>query len=93
VDNRLIAQLENFRLLNSEIAVGLIEGPARDRGVRSEAFMEDELVPNAPADLLSRDEFVKSKLVMREQGSGSRQVVETALKEAGYALKTFVSSL
>jgi len=80
-------------LLDGKIAVGLIEGPARDRGVRTEPFMEDELVPIAPLDTpsddLSRSEFVKAKLLMREHGSGSRQVVETALKKAGYPLKAF----
>ena len=80
-------------LLDGKIAVGLIEGPARDRGVRTEPFMEDELVPIAPLDTpsddLSRSEFVKAKLLMREHGSGSRQVVETALKKAGYPLKVF----
>ena len=72
--------------LDGKISLGLIEGPARDRGVRSEPFMEDELVPKAlmdtPSDDLSRSEFVKAKLLMREDGSGSRQVVETALKKA-----------
>jgi len=38
-------------LLDGKIAVGLIEGPARDRGVRSEPFMEDELVPIAALHL------------------------------------------
>jgi DNA-binding transcriptional LysR family regulator len=79
-------------LLDEEIAVGLIEGPARDRGVRSEPFMEDELVPIASLDTsdnLSQSEFVKAKLLMREQGSGSRQVVEKALKKAGCPLKAF----
>ena len=80
-------------LLDSQISVGLVEGPARDRGVRSEPFMEDELVPIAaadtPSDDLSRSEFVKAKLLMREHGSGSRQAVETALKKAGYPLKVF----
>src|SRR5262249_19483399 len=80
-------------LLDGKIAVGLIEGPSRDRGVRSEPFMEDELVPIAsldtPSGELSRSAFVKAKLLMREHGSGSRQVVETALKKAGYPLKSF----
>lgn len=80
-------------LLDGKVSVGLIEGPARDRGVRSEPFMEDELVPIAPldtlSDALSRSEFMKEKLLMREQGSGSRQVVETALMKAGYPLKAF----
>ena len=80
-------------LLDGKTEVGLIEGPARDRGVRSEPFMEDELVPIASLDTpsydVSRSEFVKAKLLMREHGSGSRQVVETALKKAGYPLKAF----
>lgn len=80
-------------LLDGKVSVGLIEGPARDRGVRSEPFMEDELVPiaavKAPADSLSRTEFLQSTLLIREQGSGSRQVVETALKGAGFRLSAF----
>lgn len=80
-------------LLDGKVSVGLIEGPARDRGVHSEPFMEDELVPIAPLDALSNDlsrsEFVRENLFMREHGSGSRQVVEAALKKAGYPLKAF----
>ena len=80
-------------LLSSKISVGLIEGPARDRGVHTEPFMEDELVPIAPVDTpfdaLSGNEFVREKLLIREHGSGSRHVVETALKKAGYPLKAF----
>lgn len=80
-------------LLDSKVCVGLIEGPARDRGIRSEALMQDELVLIVPSsfepDLLSRDQFLSSKLLMREHGSGSRKVVETALEKAGYKLKSF----
>lgn len=78
-------------LLNGKVSVGLIEGPARDRGARSEPFMEDELVliaaMDAPTDNLSRSEFQQLTLLIREQGSGSRQVVETALKKASLPLK------
>lgn len=88
-NTRQIVQL----VLDGKVSVGLIEGPARDRGVRSEPFMEDELVPitavDAPMDNLSRTEFLQSTLLIREQGSGSRQVVETALKKAGLRLKAF----
>src|SRR5882724_11453104 len=31
-------------LVDGEVSVGLIEGPTRERGVRTEPFMEDELV-------------------------------------------------
>jgi len=80
-------------LLDNKVSVGLIEGPARERGVHSEPFMEDELVLIAPPDFsyqdLSQSEFVKETLLVREQGSGSRQVVETTLKKVGLPLKAF----
>jgi DNA-binding transcriptional LysR family regulator len=44
---------------------------------------------NFESDHLSRSEFVASSLLMREQGSGSRRVVETALERAGFKLKSF----
>jgi LysR family transcriptional regulator, transcriptional activator of the cysJI operon len=80
-------------LLDGKVAVGLIEGPSRDRGVRTEPFMEDELVlitpPNCESDHLSRSQFVTLSLLMREHGSGSRRVVESALEKAGFKLKSF----
>jgi len=55
--------------------------------------MEDELVlivpPEFESDHLSRSQFVASTLLMREQGSGSRRVVELALEKAGFKLKSF----
>jgi len=40
-------------LLVGKVLVGLIEGPARDQGVRSEPFTKDELLPTAPLDTSS----------------------------------------
>ena len=80
-------------LLNGKVSVGLIEGPAQDRSVRVEPFMEDELVlitaRGFEPDRLSRPQLLESTLLMREQGSGSRQVVEKALEKAGMRLKSF----
>jgi DNA-binding transcriptional LysR family regulator len=80
-------------LLESKLSIGLIEGPARDRGIRAEHFMQDELVlitpPAFESNRLSRDQLLASSLLMREHGSGSRHVVETALEKAGLRLKTF----
>jgi DNA-binding transcriptional LysR family regulator len=80
-------------LLEGKVAIGLIEGPSRERGVHVEPFMEDELVlitpPHFQDDRLPRAQFVESTLLMREQGSGSRRVVETALEKGGYKLKSF----
>jgi DNA-binding transcriptional LysR family regulator len=80
-------------LVDGKVSVGLIEGPTRERGVRTEPFMEDELVLITPWDFefdhLSRSQFLDSSLLMREQGSGSRRVVETALEKADFKLKSF----
>jgi DNA-binding transcriptional LysR family regulator len=80
-------------LLEEKVSAGLIEGPARHRGVRAEPFMQDELVlitaPDFGAEHFSRDQFLASPLILREQGSGSRRVVESALEKAGCALKSF----
>lgn len=82
-------------LLDGKVSIGLIEGPARHRQVRTEPFMEDEMVLIAPADFefdrLTRDQLLSATLLMREQGSGSRRVVETALEKAGFKLKSFKS--
>jgi DNA-binding transcriptional LysR family regulator len=80
-------------LLNGKVALGLIEGPARERGIRTEPFMEDELVLIAPppfeSDRLTSARFLATNLLMREQGSGSRRVVELALEKSGFKLKAF----
>ena len=82
-------------LLEDKISLGLIEGPTRDRGVRTERFMEDELVLITPlhfeSDRLSTRELVTSTFLPREHGSGSRRVVESALEKAGLKLKSFKS--
>lgn len=80
-------------VLGAKICAGLIEGPARDRGVRPEHFLEDELALITPRDMdterLSRNQFLGFSLLLREQGSGSRRVVETELEKAGFKLKAF----
>jgi DNA-binding transcriptional LysR family regulator len=81
-------------LLDDKLSVGLIEGPARDRGIRAEPFMQDELVLITPpafgSDRMSRDQLLASNLLVREHGSGSRRVVEIALEKAGFKLKSFL---
>src|SRR6201993_121671 len=80
-------------LMDGAISLGLIEGPARHREVRTEPFMEDEMVLIAPAvaemDRLTREHLRSTNLVMREQGSGSRRVIEMALQRAGIKTKHF----
>jgi LysR family transcriptional regulator, transcriptional activator of the cysJI operon len=80
-------------LLANQLSIGLIEGPARERGIHTAPFMQDELAlitsPDFESDHMSRDRFMASTLLMREHGSGSRRVVEIALQKAGFKLKCF----
>ncbi|HYM76192.1 MAG TPA: LysR substrate-binding domain-containing protein [Candidatus Dormibacteraeota bacterium] len=82
-------------VLDSHVAIGLIEGPARERGIHTENFMRDELVlivpPNSESPHFSPQQLLASSLLMREQGSGSRHVVEAALEKSGLKLKSFKS--
>ena len=71
-----------------QIAVGLIEGPARSREVKTEPFLHDELVLILPSDHAweERDsircsELPSLKLLMRERGSGTRHVIELAMEK------------
>jgi DNA-binding transcriptional LysR family regulator len=75
---------------NRKIVLGMIEGPARSRGVKTEPFLKDSLVLIAS----SAHEFAErpsiacadlrsAPMLMRERGSGTRRVVEMALEKHG----------
>jgi len=73
-----------------KIALGFIEGPARSRDVKTEPFLEDELVLTASTahELAERNSITCSELaaiplLMRERGSGTRHVIEIALERLG----------
>ena len=91
-----------------QVALGLIEGPAMRRGLRVEPLMRDRMVLIAgakasspggrgrPAETpasISIEELAKLPLLMRERGSGSRRVVERALKQAGVAINSLRSGM
>jgi DNA-binding transcriptional LysR family regulator len=80
-------------LIKGEIAIGLIEGPAMNKDVRLEPFLEDELMllypvnhPWKDRESLTIQDLKTAPFLMREQGSGTRRVLEAALEKAG--LKT-----
>jgi len=82
------------RLVGERITMGLIEGPALRRDVRTEAFLEDELVLVMPPkhawaerSFVSVEELKGQALLLREHGSGTRRVLETALAKAGVKKK------
>lgn len=86
------ANTENIvrSLDKKEIALGLVEGPVGRTDLKTERFIEDEIVVVAGADhewaftksaKIKLNELIKMPLIMREHGSGTRRVVEDALKK------------
>jgi len=77
-----------------EVSLGFIEGPAMRRDVRTEVFLEDEIVLMVPPahewserGFIEPEELKQERLVMRERGSGTRRVVEMALQKRGVKAK------
>ena len=77
-------------LEKQKISLGLIEGPARSREVKTEPFLEDELVLIASnahewseRTSVGCSELASIPLLMRERGSGTRHVIELALERQG----------
>ncbi len=81
------------QLLHNLIDLGLVEGPVQHRDVLVEKFIEDELVVIAPLKHrwqeekeIDWEEFKKEPIIMREQGSGTRKVIEEILEKVGIKL-------
>ena len=79
-------------ILEKKIHIGLIEGPVfGHKDLKVENFWEDELVvvipnlhPWALRESITLDELSRERLITREEGSGTRRVMEMALKESGF---------
>ncbi len=85
-------------LLEGAIEVGLTEGPLESEELESEVFFRDELVPIAPTGhpllqkkIVTLREFCREPMLLREEGSGTRAVVEKALRRQGFKIKPLLS--
>jgi DNA-binding transcriptional LysR family regulator len=81
-------------LVAHHVAVGFIEGPTMRRDVRTEVFLEDEIVLMVPPahewserSFVDPEELLHERFLLREHGSGTRRVVEAALQKGGVKLK------
>ncbi len=83
--------LEGLRAQRVQLA--LIEGPALGNDVQVRPFMADHMVCVVPAGHewadheLTLKDLAQATLLTREQGSGSRRVVEHAIEAAGLRVK------
>ncbi|MBB6629444.1 LysR family transcriptional regulator [Nocardioides sp. KIGAM211] len=83
-------------VLDGSADVGFVEGAQRERRLRSREIGTDELVLVAPPDHpwarrrggVLAEEVAAVPLASREQGSGTREVLEQALAAHGLALRT-----
>jgi DNA-binding transcriptional LysR family regulator len=85
-------------LLAGTIELGLTEGPLEAEGLESAVFFQDELVPIAPPDhplirkgAVSVREMCREPILLREEGSGTRAVVERALRRKGITVRPLLS--
>jgi len=95
-----IANTEHIQnlVLDNTIDLGLIEGFVSKPDLQAQTFLNDDLVAIAPpgsavtkiqnltAKQLSREPFI-----LREPGSGTREVVEDALRKKGLIIKPVMS--
>jgi DNA-binding transcriptional LysR family regulator len=77
-------------VIKSEVDLGVIGSPVKNRMIVTRKFLDDELILVAPAGYktsgLNKNELRNVPLLMRETGSGSRASTEERLKQNGLAL-------
>lgn len=85
-------QLEQ-KLLKNELDFALIEGVSHMNSFYSEEYMEDQLTVICPANgkfsqgqTISVKEFREQKFLLRERGSGTREVFDQTLEKAGFSV-------
>lgn len=85
-------QLEQ-KLLGNELDFALVEGVSHMPDFHSEEYMEDRLTVVCPADgrfkqgqLISQETFRAQKFLLRERGSGTREVFERVIEAAGFSV-------
>jgi DNA-binding transcriptional LysR family regulator len=85
-------------LLDGAFELGLTEGPMESGELESTVFFQDELVVIAPAGhpLLKKStvtvrEVWREPFFLREEGSGTRAVVEQAFRRKGLKIKPLMS--
>ena len=92
---KLTIQIDNTQhilesLVEHSIDLALVEGKVDDDGFRVQSFANDELIlvcskdhPWSNRDMITPEELVEERLILREPGSGTRMIVENELEKLG----------
>jgi len=79
-------------VMSDVVDLGVVEGDSVSSTLKAIHVTSDELVlivpPQHPAegDVISLQDFLKQPLIMREDGSGTRKILENALARHGYSV-------
>lgn len=78
------------KILSNELDFALIEGLAHSENITSKSFLKDELVlvcgvnhSLSKATEISLDELAKQTLILREKGSGTREILDSTFLTQG----------
>lgn len=77
-------------LIKQDIEIGIVEGQSKNKSIKYTEFLKDELVLVCNSahvltklDFVTHEDLKRMNFVIREQGSGTLEVIEHALKPFG----------
>lgn len=80
------------KLMRSELDFALVEGVTHTPDLIAKAFAKDELAvvcsshhPFATKKIITADELLKERILLREHGSGTRELFDSVMESHGYA--------
>ena len=79
-------------VMSDEVDIGVVEGDTDLSSLKVLPVTSDELVLIVPpqhhveGNVISLQDFLKHPLILREEGSGTRKILETALARHGYSV-------
>jgi DNA-binding transcriptional LysR family regulator len=82
-------------LRENRIDLGIIEGQSKHHGIQYQTFLKDEIVLVSRPEVLPASKHIdleqlkKLPLVIRESGSGTREVIAHYCRQKGYKLSDF----
>ncbi|GAB6100536.1 LysR family transcriptional regulator [Halanaerocella petrolearia] len=83
------------KILNNDIDIGLVEGPTTTADINIDSFFADKLIlissPEhkwATKGIITADEIGEESFIMREKGSGTREVIEKTLDQHNLSYQT-----